>query len=209
MGPCAGGAVYSPALTDFVSMVETSSYMFVTGPEVVKTVTNEIVTKEELGGSKMHSEVSGVAHNTFQNDIEAISGTRKLLSYLPQSCHHKRPDKSWTNVDSRNQTTGNILNNIVPEDPNKAYDMLQIIRNVADRNEFFEIMPNYAKNIIIGFAEVEGKVVGIVGNQPQVLAGCLDIDSSVKAARFIRFCDAFQIPLVTFVDVPGFMPGTA
>jgi len=164
MGPCAGGAVYSPALTDFVSMVESSSYMFVTGPDVVKTVTNEIVTKEELGGAKMHSEVSGVCHNTFANDIEAISGTRKLLNYLPQNYKEKRADKEWSCDDSANQSSGNLLNNIIPQDPNKAYDMMQVIENISDRGEFFEIMPNYAKNIIIGFSEVEGKVVGVVAN---------------------------------------------
>jgi len=208
MGPCAGGAVYSPALTDFTFMVQDTSYMFVTGPEVVKTVTKETVTKEELGGAKMHSQVSGVSHRAFQNDIEAIASTRKLMTYLPQSCNQKRPNKVWTEEDRRNQTTGNILNNIVPFDPNKPYDMKLIIENIVDRNDFYEIMPEYAKNIIIGFGDVEGRVVGIVANQPNVLAGCLDIDASVKAARFVRFCDAFQIPLVTFTDVPGFLPGT-
>ena len=208
MGPCAGGAVYSPALTDFTMMVQDTSYMFVTGPEVVKTVTKETVTKEELGGAKMHSQVSGVAHRAFHNDIEAISSTRKLLSYLPQSCHAKRPNKVWTEADRRAQTTGTLLNNVVPFDPNKPYDMKLVVDNILDRNEFYEIMPEYAKNILVGFGEVEGRVVGIVANQPQVLAGCLDIDASVKAARFVRFCDAFQIPLVTFTDVPGFLPGT-
>lgn len=208
MGPCAGGAVYSPALTDFVFMVQNSSYMFVTGPEVVKTVTKEEVTKEQLGGAKMHSEVSGVCHKVFQNDIEAIASTRKLLSYLPQSCQEKPAKKPWTALDEAQQTSTELLNNIIPNDPNKPYDMLQVIENIADRNDFYQIMPNFAKNMITGFAEVEGRVVGIVANQPQVLAGCLDIDSSVKAARFIRFCDAFQIPLVTFTDVPGFLPGT-
>ena len=208
MGPCAGGAVYSPALTDFVFMVQDSSYMFVTGPEVVKTVTNEEVTKEQLGGAKMHSEVSGVSHKVFQNDIEAISSTRKLLSYLPQSCNEKRSHREWTEFDEMNQSSSELLNNIVPHDPNKPYDMLTVIKTISDRNHFYEIMPNYAKNIIVGFAEVEGRSVGIVANQPQVLAGCLDINASVKAARFIRFCDAFQIPLVTLTDVPGFLPGT-
>jgi len=191
MGPCAGGAVYSPALTDFVFMVQDSSYMFVTGPEVVKTVTNEIVTKEQLGGAKMHSEVSGVSHKVFQNDIEAISSTRKLMSYLPQNSAQKRADKPWTELDRLNQTSTELLNNIVPHDPNKPYDMLTVIKNVSDRNAFYEIMPSYAKNMITGFSEVEGRVCGVVANQPQVLAGCLDIDASVKAARFIRFCDAF------------------
>jgi len=209
MGPCAGGAVYSPALTDFVFMVQDSSYMFVTGPEVVKTVTKEEVTKEQLGGAKMHSEVSGVSHRVFQNDIEAISSTRRLLSFLPQSCKDKREHKAWTKWDEENQSSTELLNNIVPQDPNKPYDMLNVIETVGDRNEFYQIMPNYAKNIITGFIEVEGRSVGVVANQPQVQAGCLDIDASVKAARFIRFCDSFQIPIVTFTDVPGFLPGTA
>lgn len=182
--------------------------MFVTGPEVVKTVTNEEVTKEQLGGAKMHSEVSGVAHRVFQNDIEAIASTRRLLSFLPQNSQTKREHKPWTDFDKSQQTSTELLNNVVPHDPNKPYDMLNIIENVADRNQFYQIMPNFAKNMVTGFAEVEGKNVGIVANQPQVLAGCLDINASVKAARFIRFCDAFQIPIVTFTDVPGFLPGT-
>ena len=208
MGPCAGGAVYSPALTDFVFMVQDSSYMFVTGPEVVKTVTNEEVTKEELGGAKMHSEVSGVAHKVFNNDLEAISSTRKLLSFLPQNCRDKRADKEWTSWDEQQQVSTELLNNIVPQDPNKPYDMTLVIKNVSDRGQFYELMPTFARNMITGFIEVEGKSVGVVANQPQVLAGCLDIDASVKAARFIRFCDAFQIPILTFTDVPGFLPGT-
>ena len=209
MGPCAGGAVYSPALTDFVFMVQDSSYMFVTGPEVVKTVTNEEVTKEELGGAKMHSSRSGVSHRAFQNDIEAIASTRQLLTYLPQSAQQKRADRAWTAQDEADQPSCKVLNNLIPFDPNKPYDMRVAIDSVLDRNHFFEIMPDYAKNIIIGFGEVAGKAVGIVANQPQCLAGCLDIDASVKAARFVRFCDAFNIPIVTFVDVPGFLPGTA
>lgn len=208
MGPCAGGAVYSPALTDYVFMVQDSSYMFVTGPEVVKTVTNETVTKEELGGAKMHSSKSGVSHRAFPNDIEAIASTRELLKYLPQSSWEKRPDRYWSQEDERNQASSKILNNIIPFDPNKAYDMKIIAETILDRGSFFEIMPDFAKNIITGFGEVGGKSVGIVANQPQVLAGCLDIDASVKAARFVRFCDAFNIPIVTFVDVPGFLPGT-
>jgi len=191
MGPCAGGAVYSPALTDFVFMVQDTSYMFVTGPEVVKTVTNEEVTKEELGGAKMHSSVSGVSHKVFENDIEAIASTRKLLSYLPQNSSNKRNHRVWTDADKANQSSTEVLNNIIPQDPNKPYDMKIVINAIADRNDFYEIMPDFAKNIITGFAEVEGRSVGIVANQPQVLAGCLDIDASVKAARFIRFCDAF------------------
>ena len=208
MGPCAGGAVYSPALTDFTFMVRDNSYMFVTGPDVVKTVTKEEVTKEELGGAKMHSSVSGVCHRAFNNDIEAIANTRRLMTYLPQSCYEKRPDKAWTSLDKAAQSSCKTLNNIVPFDPNRPYDMKIVIDTVLDRNEFYEIMPDYAKNILTGFGEVEGKVIGLVANQPSVLAGCLDIDASVKAARFVRFCDAFQIPIVTFTDVPGFLPGT-
>lgn len=209
MGPCAGGAVYSPALTDFTFMVQDTSYMFLTGPDVVKTVTKETVTKEELGGAKMHCSVSGVAHRNFQNDIEALASTRKLLNYLPQSYRERRPNKTWTAEDAEHQSSCNILNNLVPFDPNKPYDMKMAVDAILDRNEFYEIMPDYAKNILTGFGEVEGRTVGIVANQPQVLAGCLDIDASVKAARFVRFCDAFQIPLVTLTDVPGFLPGTA
>lgn len=208
MGPCAGGAVYSPALTDFTFMVQDTSYMFVTGPEVVKTVTKETVTKEELGGAKMHSSVSGVAHRAFQDDVEAIASTRHLLNYLPQNCNEKRPHRPWTQFDRNSQSSCKVLNNIVPFDPNKPYDMKIVIDSIVDRNQFYEIMPDYARNILVGFGEVEGRVIGIVANQPQVLAGCLDIDSSTKAARFVRFCDAFQIPLVTFTDVPGFLPGT-
>lgn len=209
MGPCAGGAVYSPALTDFVFMVQDSSYMFVTGPEVVKTVTNEEVTKEELGGAKMHCSKSGVSHRAFANDIEAIASTRELLKLLPSSAEGPRPDRSWTDYDETNQSSTKLLNNVVPFDANKPYDMRLVIDCVLDRNKSFEIMPDYAKNILTTFGEIGGKTVGVVANQPQVLAGCLDIDASVKAARFVRFCDAFNIPIVTFVDVPGFLPGTA
>lgn len=166
MGPCAGGAVYSPALTDFVFMVQDSSYMFVTGPEVVKTVTNETVTKEQLGGAKMHSEVSGVSHRVFENDIEAIASTRKLMSYLPQNSSNKKDPKPWTPTDQANQTATEVLNNIIPHDPNKPYDMAIAIEAIADRNEFYQIMPNFAKNIMTGFIEVEGKSVGVVANQP-------------------------------------------
>jgi propionyl-CoA carboxylase beta chain len=209
MGPCAGGAVYSPALTDFVFMVQDTSYMFVTGPDVVKTVTNETVTKEQLGGSRMHSSVSGVSHKSFTNDIEAIASTRNLLSFLPQNCQEARPDRLWTDNDRRMQASCTVLNNIVPFDPIKPYDMRIVLDSVVDRNQFYEIHADHAKNLIVGFGEVEGKTVGFVANQPQVLAGCLDIDASSKAARFIRFCDSFQIPLVTFTDVPGYLPGTA
>ena len=156
----------------------------------------------------MHSEVSGVCHKVFQNDIEAIASTRKLMSFLPSNCEVKRPNKPWTDEDRKNQASTELLNNIIPQDPNKPYDMHLVIKNIADRNEFYEIMPSYAKNIVTGFAEVEGRVIGIVANQPQVLAGCLDNNASVKGARFVRFCDAFQIPIVTFTDVPGFLPGT-
>jgi propionyl-CoA carboxylase beta chain len=208
MGPCAGGAVYSPALTDFVFMAQDTSYMFVTGPDVVKTVTKETVTKEELGGAKMHSQISGVSHRAFANDIEMIASTRQLMSYLPQSYKEKRPNKLWTETDRKEQASCKVLNSIVPFDPNKPYDMKIVVESICDRNQFFEIMPEYARNIITGFGDVEGKVVGIVGNQPSALAGVLDIDASVKGARFIRFCDAFQIPIVTFTDVPGFLPGT-
>jgi propionyl-CoA carboxylase beta chain len=183
--------------------------MFVTGPDVVKTVTNEVVTKEDLGGAKMHSSVSGVSHKSFPNDLEAISSTRTLLSYLPQNYNQKRQHKEWTHEDEKNQSSTMLLNNIIPADPNKPYDMKTVIETIGDRNTFYEIMPDFAKNIIIGFTEIEGRSVGVVANQPQVLAGCLDIDASVKAARFVRFCDAFQIPIVTLTDVPGFLPGTA
>ena len=164
MGPCAGGAVYSPALTDFVFMVQDSSFMFVTGPDVVKTVVNEEVTKEELGGAKMHSTVSGVSHRSFLNDLEAISSTRELMTFLPQSSRERRPDRVWTTDDERNQSNCNVLNNIIPFDPNKPYQMRIVIESVLDRNKFFEIMPDFAKNIVTGFGEVGGKVVGVVAN---------------------------------------------
>ncbi len=208
MGPCAGGAVYSPALTDFVFMVQDSSYMFVTGPDVVKTVTKEEVTKEELGGAKMHSTVSGVSHRQFHNDIEAIASTRSLMKYLPNNSAKKRSNRVWSKWDKKNQSSCKLLNNIVPFDANKPYNMKIILETILDRNEFYEIMPDFAKNMITGFGEIEGRVIGMVANQPQVLAGCLDIDASVKGARFVRFCDAFNIPIVTFTDVPGFLPGT-
>lgn len=209
MGPCAGGAVYSPALTDFIFMVENTSYMFVTGPEVVKTVTNETVTKEDLGGAKVHCSKSGVAHRKFENDLQAISSTRRLMSYLPSSNQEAPPERTWTQEDEENQPSCNILNNIIPDDSNKSYDMKLVIESVLDRNDFFEIQPDYAKNIITGYGHIEGKVVGIVANQPSVLAGCLDIDASVKGARFVRTCDSFNIPIIIFEDVPGFLPGTA
>jgi propionyl-CoA carboxylase beta chain len=208
MGPCAGGAVYSPALTDFIFMVENTSYMFVTGPEVVKTVTKEDVTKEDLGGASVHTTKSGVAHRKYENDIQAIASTRKLMTYLPNSNLEKPPRREWTLEDEANQASCNILNNIIPGDSNKSYDMRIVIETILDRSDFFEIHPDYAKNIVVGYGHIHGRVVGIVGNQPNVLAGCLDIDASIKAARFVRTCDSFGIPIVTLEDVPGFLPGT-
>lgn len=206
MGPCAGGAVYSPAMTDFIFMVEDTSYMFVTGPEVVKTVTNETVTKEELGGSGVHSTKSGVCHGSFPNDVAAIRAMRNLLDYLPSSNDKSTlPFKESTDPADRLIPS---LEHLVPDDPNMPYQMKDVIREVVDNREIFEIMPEYAKNIVTAFARMDGRTVGIVGNNPMTLAGCLDIQSSTKGARFVRFCNAFNIPLVTFVDVPGFLPGT-
>ncbi len=193
MGPSAGGAVYSPAMTDFIFMVKDSSYMFVTGPEVVKTVTHEEVTAEELGGAITHTTKSGVADLAFENDVEALLMLRRLYNYLPDPI-----DRMEMSLDT-----------LVPENPNKPYDMKELIVKTVDDGDFFELQPEYAKNILIGFARMDGQTVGIVANQPLVLAGCLDIKSSIKAARFVRFCDAFNIPVITFVDVPGFMPGTS
>ncbi len=207
MGPCAGGAVYSPALTDFIFMVRNTSYMFVTGPEVVKAVLNEDITKEELGGSNTHASVSGVAHGQFNNDIEAILATRDLFNYMPLSNRECPPATEWTAEDEKNQCATKLLDNIVPDDPNKPYDMKLVIKTICDRTKFFEIMKDFAKNLIIGFGRVHGNVVGFLANQPQVLAGCLDSDCSMKGARFIRFCDCFNIPIVTLEDVPGFLPG--
>lgn len=207
MGPCAGGAVYSPAMTDFIFMVDDTSYMFVTGPEVVKTVTNEQVTKEELGGSSVHGTKSGVAHGSFPNDVVAIRAMRRLLDLLPSSNDVSTlPRKDRTDDPNR---LGLSLDQLVPEDPNTPYDMKDVISDVVDNRELFEIMPNHAKNIVTAFARMDGRTVGVVGNNPMTLAGCLDIASSTKAARFVRFCNAFNIPIVTFVDVPGFLPGTA
>ncbi|NOX85896.1 MAG: acyl-CoA carboxylase subunit beta [Chlorobi bacterium] len=205
LGPCAGGAVYSPAMTDFILMVKKTSYMFVTGPDVIKTVTNEEVTKEDLGGAMTHNKKSGVAHFTAENDEEAMLMIRELMSFLPSNNMEDPPRKVCTDDLSREIPH---LDSIVPEDPNKPYDMKEIILDVIDNNHFFEVQPHYAQNIIIGFARIAGKPVGIVANQPAVLAGVLDIASSTKAARFVRFCDAFNIPLITFEDVPGFLPGT-
>jgi propionyl-CoA carboxylase beta chain len=206
MGPCAGGAVYSPAMTDFIFMVKDSSYMFVTGPEVVKTVTHEEVTAEELGGAATHTSKSGVADLAFENDVEALMMTRRLLSYLPASNREQAPVVPCEDPADRRDDS---LDTLVPSNPNQPYDMHELIAKIVDDGDFFELQPDYAKNILIGFARMEGSTVGIVANQPLVLAGCLDIKSSIKAARFVRFCDAFNIPVVTFVDVPGFMPGTS
>jgi propionyl-CoA carboxylase beta chain len=206
MGPSAGGAVYSPALTDFIFMVKDSSYMFVTGPEVVKTVTHEDVTAEELGGAVTHSTVSGVCDLAFENDVDAIMMLRRFFNYLPLSNREKAP---MIHGAMRTEEPDFSLDTLVPSNPNQPYDMKELISKIVDDGEFFELQPDYAKNILIGFARMEGRSIGIVANQPLVLAGCLDIKASVKAARFVRFCDAFNISVVTLVDVPGFMPGTA
>ncbi len=206
MGPCAGGAVYSPAMTDFIFMVKDSSYMFVTGPDVVKTVTHEVVTAEELGGAVTHSSKSGVADMAFENDVEALLQLRRFVDFLPASNRERAPERPCVDPIDRDDLS---LDTLVPENPNKPYDMKELILKTVDEGDFFELQPDYAKNIIIGFGRMNGSTVGIVANQPMVLAGCLDIDSSKKAARFVRFCDAFEIPILTFVDVPGFMPGTS
>jgi propionyl-CoA carboxylase beta chain len=206
MGPCAGGAVYSPAMTDFILMVKDSSYMFVTGPEVVRTVTHETVTAEELGGAVTHSTRSGVADLAFDNDVEALIMTRRLVGFLPANNREKPPRLPTHDPSERIEAS---LDTLVPENPNKPYDIKELIIKVVDEREFFELSPDYARNIVTGFGRLAGDTVGIVANQPLVLAGCLDIRSSIKAARFVRFCDAFNIPIVTFVDVPGFMPGTS
>ncbi len=206
LGPCAGGAVYSPAITDFIMMVKESSYMFVTGPDVIKTVTHEEVTKEELGGAMTHNAKSGVAHLTADDDEQAMMMLRELMSFLPSNNMEDPPVKASTDDVNREDKK---LNDLIPADPNKPYDMKELILSVIDDKHFFEIMPHYAQNMIIGFARMAGKPIGIVANQPAFLAGVLDIDASTKAARFVRFCDAFNIPLVTLEDVPGFLPGTA
>jgi propionyl-CoA carboxylase beta chain len=206
MGPCAGGAVYSPSMTDFTFMVRDTSYMFVTGPGVVKTVTNEEVTQEELGGARAHTSKSGVAHGAWDNDVQALASLREFFSLLPLNARDTAPLHHVGDDPGRDCPS---LQQIVPTDPNVPYDMKLVIREVLDAREFFEIHAEYAKNIVVGFGRMDGRTVGLVGNQPMELAGCLDIDSSTKAARFVRFCDAFNIPIVTFVDVPGFLPGTA
>jgi len=206
MGPCAGGAVYSPALTDFIMMVRGSSYMFVTGPDVVKTVTHEIVTQEALGGADTHTHKTGVADLAYNNDIELLTQTRRLFNFLPLSNRSAVPSRPSSDPADRVDMS---LNTLIPDNPNRPYNMKELLERIVDEGDFFEIQPDYAKNIIVGFARMEGNTVGFVANQPMFLAGCLDIDASRKAARFVRFCDAFNIPLVTFVDVPGFLPGTA
>jgi propionyl-CoA carboxylase beta chain len=206
MGPCAGGAVYSPAMTDYIFMVKDSSYMFVTGPDVVKTVTHETVTHEELGGAVTHTTRSGVADKAFENDLEALMELRRFVDFLPASNREAPPVRPTEDPGDRQDFS---LDTLVPSDPHKPYDIKELIEKVADDGDFFELQPGYAGNIVIGFARIEGATVGVVANQPLVLAGCLDIASSIKAARFVRFCDCFNIPILTFVDVPGFLPGTA
>jgi len=204
MGPCAGGAVYSPAITDFIFMVENTSFMFVTGPNVVKTVTHENVTAEELGGALTHSSKSGVTHFACTNEVECISSIKKMLGYLPQNCEDNVPRVNYSAGDEKRPA----LNNVIPENPNQPYDMREVISEVVDGDSFFEVHKNFAENIVVGFARLAGRSIGIVGNQPASLAGVLDINSSVKGARFVRFCDCFNIPLLVFEDVPGFLPGT-
>ncbi|WP_299816967.1 acyl-CoA carboxylase subunit beta [uncultured Jannaschia sp.] len=206
MGPCAGGAVYSPAMTDFIFMVRDSSYMFVTGPDVVKTVTNEVVTAEELGGASTHTKRSGVADLAFENDVEALAETRRLVDFLPLSNREIPPVRPFFDDPNRVEES---LDTLIPDNPNAPYDMAELVGKLADEGDFFELQSEFARNILTGFIRIEGRTIGVVANQPMVLAGCLDIDSSRKAAKFVRFCDAFSIPLLTLVDVPGFLPGTA
>jgi propionyl-CoA carboxylase beta chain len=204
MGPCAGGAVYSPAITDFIFMVENTSFMFVTGPNVVKTVTHENVTAEELGGASAHSTKSGVTHFASANEAECIAQIKQLFSYIPQNCEDTVPNLPYTSTNENRPA----LNEIIPANPNQPYDMREVITGVVDENTFFEVHKNFAENIVVGFARLGGRSIGIVGNQPAAMAGVLDIDASVKGARFVRFCDCFNIPLLVFEDVPGFLPGT-
>lgn len=206
MGPCAGGAVYSPAMTDFIFMVKDTSYMFVTGPDVVKTVTNEVVTAEDLGGAATHTRKSSVADAAFENDVEALLEVRRFFNYLPLSNREKAPRLATADPGDRIEPS---LDSLVPDNPNKPYDMRELVEKIADEGAFFEIQREFAGNILCGFIRLNGAPIGVVANQPMVLAGCLDIDSSRKAARFVRFCDAFDIPLLTLVDVPGFLPGTS
>jgi len=204
MGPCAGGAVYSPAMTDFILMVENTSFMFVTGPNVVKTVTNENVTAEELGGATTHSTKSGVTHFACANEVECLNHIKKLLSYMPQNCEEDAPKVAYESADESRPA----LNEIIPANSSQPYDMRDVINGVVDESTFLEVHKDFAENIVVGFARLAGRSIGIVGNQPASLAGVLDIDSSVKGARFVRFCDSFNIPLLVFEDVPGFLPGT-
>jgi propionyl-CoA carboxylase beta chain len=204
MGPCAGGAVYSPAITDFIFMVENTSFMFVTGPNVVKTVTHEDVTSEELGGATTHSSKSGVTHFACANEVECINNIKTLLSYIPQNCEDDAPRLAYHEGEEKRPA----LNEIIPANPNQPYDMREVITGIVDDGSFFEVHKNFAENIVVGFARIGGRSIGIVGNQPASLAGVLDIDASVKGARFVRFCDCFNIPLLVLEDVPGFLPGT-
>ena len=204
MGPCAGGAVYSPAITDFIFMVENTSYMFVTGPNVVKTVTHEEVTAEELGGASTHSTKSGVTHFACANELACIQDLKRLLSYIPQNCEDEPPMLAYEAKDESRPT----LNTIIPDNPNQPYDMREVIEELVDADSFMEVHKNFAENIVVGFARIGGRSIGIVGNQPAVLAGVLDINASRKAARFVRFCDCFNVPLLVLEDVPGFLPGT-
>ena len=206
MGPCAGGAVYSPAMTDFIFMVKNTSYMFVTGPDVVKAVTNEVVTAEELGGAKTHTSKSSVADAAYDNDIIVLKQVRRFFDFIPLNNTDKCPAIKVYDSIYRSE---NSLDTLIPQNPNTPYDMKELILKIADENDFFEIQKEFASNILVGFIRINGSTVGVVANQPMVLAGCLDIDSSRKAARFVRFCDAFEIPILTFVDVPGFLPGTS
>ena len=206
MGPCAGGDVYSPAMTDFIFMVKDTSYMFVTGPDVVKTVTNEVVSAEELGGASIHATRSSIADGAFDNDVETLLQMRRLLDFLPSSCESGVPE--WPSFDDPEREDAS-LDTLVPDNPNKPYDIKELILKVVDEGDFFEISESFARNIVTGFARIAGRSVGVVANQPMVLAGVLDSDASRKAARFVRFCNAFNIPIITFVDVPGFLPGTA
>ncbi|WP_226390926.1 acyl-CoA carboxylase subunit beta [Penaeicola halotolerans] len=205
MGPCAGGAVYSPAITDFILMVENTSYMFVTGPNVVKTVTQENVTAEELGGASTHSTKSGVTHFSCANEVECINYLKRLLSYVPQNCEEDAPSVPYEMKEDESRPA---LDSIMPDNPNQPYDMREVIEGIVDEGTFFEVHKNFADNIVVGFARLAGKSIGVVGNQPSSLAGVLDIDASTKAARFVRFCDSFNVPLLVLEDVPGFLPGT-
>ncbi len=206
LGPCAGGAVYSPAITDFIFMVESTSHMFITGPDVIRAVTHEEVSKEDLGGAHTHAARSGVAHGAFPDEPSCLQAMRELLTFLPQN---NKEDPPRSKTQDRADRADAALDTLIPLDPAKPYDMLDVIRRVVDGGKLFQIQPEYAPNIIVGFARLDGRPVGVVANQPAHLAGCLDIDASLKAARFVRFCDCFNLPLVTFVDVPGFLPGTA